>query len=147
MMRFCDLAIAIGGDGTTLEVAKEASFLDKMVLGINLGRLGLMSSLEKDELSMLERLENREFSVDERMMIKACVYKGDELVSEHGPHEEYHGDKECGDNSLEGGGIVFGVGIVAQQQCRRHKGHREEAQIIHNGVMYQDKDEPYDQGT
>ncbi|MBR3738622.1 MAG: NAD(+)/NADH kinase [Eubacterium sp.] len=83
MMRLCDLAIAIGGDGTTLEFAKEASFLDKMVLGINLGRLGFMSGLEKDELSMLERLEKCEFTVDERMMIKASVYKGDKLVSEH----------------------------------------------------------------
>ena len=38
MMEDCDLAIAIGGDGTTLRIAKKAAFYDKCVLGINGGR-------------------------------------------------------------------------------------------------------------
>ena len=46
MMEDCDLAIAIGGDGTTLRIAKKAAFYDKCVLGINGGRLGFMSGLE-----------------------------------------------------------------------------------------------------
>ena len=83
MMKLCDLAIAIGGDGTTLEVAKEASFYNKMVLGINVGRLGFMSGLEKDELELLNCLASGEYAVDERMMIKASVFKDDALVSEH----------------------------------------------------------------
>ena len=37
MMEDCDLAIAIGGDGTTLRIAKKAAFYDKCVLGINGG--------------------------------------------------------------------------------------------------------------
>lgn len=45
-MALCDCAIAIGGDGTTLNVAKKAAFLGKSVLGINAGRLGFMSGLE-----------------------------------------------------------------------------------------------------
>ena len=46
----CDIAIAIGGDGTTLNVAKNAALHNKPVLGINAGRLGFMSGLEKNEL-------------------------------------------------------------------------------------------------
>ena len=53
IIELCDIAIAIGGDGTTLSVAKKAAKYGKPVLGINAGRLGFMSGLEQDEL-MLE---------------------------------------------------------------------------------------------
>ena len=61
LMSLCDLAIAIGGDGTTLFVAKEAAISGKMVLGINAGRLGFMSGLEKNELDLLNKLANLPF--------------------------------------------------------------------------------------
>ena len=45
LINICDVAIAIGGDGTTLNVAKKAAQLNKHILGINAGRLGFMSGL------------------------------------------------------------------------------------------------------
>mgnify|MGYP001176684241 FL=1 len=45
-MSLCDCAIAIGGDGTTLNIAKKAAFLNKSALGINAGRLGFMSGIK-----------------------------------------------------------------------------------------------------
>ena len=83
LMELCDVAVAIGGDGTTLAVAKQAAFLNKTVLGINAGRLGFMSGLEKDELEMLSKLKSGEYTVDERMMLKASVYQNDELISSY----------------------------------------------------------------
>ena len=83
LMELCDLAIAVGGDGTTLAVAKEASFFNKTVLGINAGRLGFMSGLEKDELEMLGKLASGDYSIDERMMLKASIYNNDKLVSSY----------------------------------------------------------------
>ncbi|MGN0523274.1 MAG: NAD(+)/NADH kinase [Eubacterium sp.] len=77
----CDIAIAIGGDGTTLNVSKKASFNNKPTLGINAGRLGFMSGLEKNELELLEQLCNgKSFTIEERMMIKAVVKKDNECV-------------------------------------------------------------------
>lgn len=77
----CDIAIAIGGDGTTLNVSKKASFKNKPTLGINAGRLGFMSGLEKNELELLEQLCNgKTFTIEERMMIKAVVEKDNECV-------------------------------------------------------------------
>ncbi|MDD6727809.1 MAG: NAD(+)/NADH kinase [Eubacteriales bacterium] len=70
-----DIAIAIGGDGTTLNVAKKAAYQDKPVLGINAGRLGFMSGIERDELELLEKLMNGDYKLDERMMLKAVVYE------------------------------------------------------------------------
>ncbi|MCC8023354.1 MAG: NAD(+)/NADH kinase [Clostridiales bacterium] len=69
----CDAVIAVGGDGTMLRAAKQASFAQKPALGINAGRLGFMSGLEKDELHRLEDLVQGRYTVDERMMLKACV--------------------------------------------------------------------------
>ena len=67
----CDIVIVVGGDGTTLNVAKAASLHNKLTLGINAGRLGFMSGLERDELSLLNRLVSGEYEVEERMMIDA----------------------------------------------------------------------------
>ncbi|MCI7801409.1 NAD(+)/NADH kinase [Eubacterium sp.] len=74
----CDIVIVVGGDGTTLNVAKAASLHNKLTLGINAGRLGFMSGLERDELSLLNRLVSGDYEVEERMMINA------RLMSENG---------------------------------------------------------------
>lgn len=74
----CDIVIVVGGDGTTLNVAKAASLHNKLTLGINAGRLGFMSGLERDELSLLNRLVSGEYEVEKRMMINA------RLLSENG---------------------------------------------------------------
>ena len=77
----CDIVIVVGGDGTTLNVAKAASLHNKLTLGINAGRLGFMSGLERDELSLLNRLVSGEYEVEERMMINA------RLMSEKGTQD------------------------------------------------------------
>lgn len=82
-MSLCDCAIAIGGDGTTLNIAKKAAFLNKSALGINAGRLGFMSGIERDELSLLTKLINKEYIIDERAMLKATTEKDGEVLSSH----------------------------------------------------------------
>lgn len=77
----CDIVIVVGGDGTTLNVAKAASLHNKLTLGINAGRLGFMSGLERDELSLLNRLVSGEYEVEKRMMINA------RLLSENGTQD------------------------------------------------------------
>ena len=82
-MSLCDCAIAIGGDGTTLNIAKKAAFLNKSALGINAVRLGFMSGIERDELSLLTKLINKEYIIDERAMLKATIEKDGEVLSSH----------------------------------------------------------------
>lgn len=82
-MSLCDCAIAIGGDGTTLNIAKKAAFLNKSALGINAGRLGFMSGIERDELSLLTKLINKDYIIDERAMLKATIEKDGEILSSH----------------------------------------------------------------
>lgn len=82
-MSICDCAIAIGGDGTTLNIAKKAAFLGKPALGINAGRLGFMSGIERDELGLLVRLINNDYIIDERLMLKATIERNNQVISSH----------------------------------------------------------------
>lgn len=82
LIKNCDAVIAIGGDGTMLRAAKSAAMLNKPALGINAGRLGFMSGLEKNELYLLENLVNHTFTIDERMMLKIEVIRDGSVIAE-----------------------------------------------------------------
>jgi len=71
MLQACDLVLALGGDGTVIHAAKEASVHQKPVLGINLGRVGLTAGLELRELDQLKRLLTGDYRIETRMML--CV--------------------------------------------------------------------------
>ncbi|MBQ5810365.1 MAG: NAD(+)/NADH kinase [Clostridia bacterium] len=69
----CDLAIAIGGDGTIIHAAKQAARYGKATLGINAGRIGYLAGLEQNELSSLEKLISGNYTVSDRVLLKASV--------------------------------------------------------------------------
>lgn len=78
--RSCDIVISIGGDGTLIHTAKKARCYHKPVLGINVGRLGFMASLETNELSQLNRLFTGEYTVQSRMMLRLSHIRNGEKV-------------------------------------------------------------------
>ncbi len=79
-----NLVIAVGGDGTTLNIAKQASLYGIQTLGINAGRLGFMSGLERNELPLLSELVKGHYTVEERMMLTARICENGQ------PDREYH---------------------------------------------------------
>lgn len=72
-----DLLIAIGGDGSYINVAKQAAIHKKPVLCINAGNLAFLAGLEGNELPLLEKLLTGEFSRDKRMMLEVTVKDSD----------------------------------------------------------------------
>jgi NAD+ kinase len=78
-----DLAIAVGGDGTLLGVARIAATHSVPLVGVNLGTLGFLTDVPKDELSELITaiLEGR-YSEEKRLMLDAEVKRDDEIVFE-----------------------------------------------------------------
>lgn len=68
-----DLVIAIGGDGTIINIAKHAAVLHKPILGVNCGRVGFVANLEPTELSQLPRLLNCDYTIDGRMMLEVVI--------------------------------------------------------------------------
>ena len=69
-----DLLVVLGGDGTLLHVAGEASRFDIPVLGVNLGDLGFLAEVEADDrMAALDDLLAGSLAVEERMMLAARV--------------------------------------------------------------------------
>jgi NAD+ kinase len=83
-LRDADLAVALGGDGTMLHVAREVAPRGIPLLGVNIGTLGFLSAAEAGDLKrcMTAVLAGR-FSVEERSMLSAEVLRGGRRI--HGP--------------------------------------------------------------
>lgn len=65
-----DLAITMGGDGTILQVATWIQDSGIPVLGINLGRLGFLASVEKGMIQQaLTMIMEKKYSIDHRSVL------------------------------------------------------------------------------
>ncbi len=64
--------ISLGGDGTILRLVHKYEELNVPILGINLGHLGFMADIPKEEIEeSLEDLLNGAYTIDERITIEA----------------------------------------------------------------------------
>ena len=65
----CQLLIVLGGDGTILSALDRAIPNDLPILGINLGRLGFLTTLEIGDLNdaVMDRVLAGEYAIDTRM--------------------------------------------------------------------------------
>jgi len=75
-----DAAICLGGDGTILHIAKQATRHGVPVLGVNIGTIGFMAELECTELDMLARLADGDYSIDRRMMLDVTVTRERNII-------------------------------------------------------------------
>jgi NAD+ kinase len=68
---YADLLLSIGGDGTILDTVPFVLDSGIPVLGINMGRLGFLSSISKNEISeALRSVLCGEFSVEQRTLLE-----------------------------------------------------------------------------
>ncbi|MDR0314870.1 MAG: NAD(+)/NADH kinase [Oscillospiraceae bacterium] len=80
MLQWCDVVIAVGGDGSFLNAAKKAVCYNKPILCINAGRLAFMAGLESNELILLKSIINGEYKMDRRMMLDVKIQREDEII-------------------------------------------------------------------
>ncbi|ACG58076.1 ATP-NAD/AcoX kinase [Hydrogenobaculum sp. Y04AAS1] len=74
-----DILVVIGGDGTFLSAARRFSAFEKPTVGINLGRLGFLTEIPKqDAIRMLKLIIEGKYKVIDRMMID--VYLNDRYL-------------------------------------------------------------------
>lgn len=76
-----DIMIALGGDGTMLRAVHLCAPNNVPILGINLGRLGFLIEIARDEWkTALERILRGDYWLETRMMLRTEHMRGDELL-------------------------------------------------------------------
>jgi Predicted sugar kinase len=74
-----DILVVVGGDGTFLSAARKFSAFQRPIVGINLGRLGFLTEIPKqDAINMLKLIIEGKYKVIDRMMID--VYLNDKYL-------------------------------------------------------------------
>jgi len=68
-IRSAELLLCLGGDGTILHNSKLAAASGVPMLGINLGHMGFITELEREDLNRLEEVLSGNYSVESRMML------------------------------------------------------------------------------
>ncbi len=74
MINDCDIVIVVGGDGTILHASQFAYRAKKPILGVNVGTVGYMSSIEVSEIDLLDLLSSDDgYETEKRMMLNVKV--------------------------------------------------------------------------
>lgn len=78
-----DMVIAIGGDGAMLRAARACAPFEVPVLGVNMGQLGFLTEISGPTTweGPLELMLSGAYWVEERMMIRASLLRGEEIIN------------------------------------------------------------------
>lgn len=110
-----DAIAVLGGDGTVMRAARVAEEHNLPIIGINLGRIGYMAEIEKDEIPLISLFFSGNYTEDTRMTLSVTVGQNeytalnDAVIHAKSTHMTdltlyCNGDKV---NSLRGDGLIF----------------------------------------
>ncbi len=69
-----DLVVVLGGDGTMLSASRMLAGSQVPILGVNLGGLGFLTALSREELFLvMDRILKGEFEIERRTLLRAKV--------------------------------------------------------------------------
>lgn len=81
LLKGADLAVAVGGDGTLLAVARSVAAHCVPLVGINLGHLGFLTDIAGDALvPMMTALLEGGFTEEPRLLLDAEIRRGDRTI-------------------------------------------------------------------
>ena len=77
-----ECVITLGGDGTLIQAVRATMGSGVPVIGFNRGHLGYLTQLSKgkDIAPAMKRLLEEDYSIEERMMLKARVYRNGKCI-------------------------------------------------------------------
>lgn len=109
--------LVLGGDGTILNAAHFASRYDLPILAVNLGKLGYIAQLEKNDLALIPDILSNDFDVEERAMLSIKLYRNNRLIFEN--------DRVLNDaviSKMNGRGIIEGELMASGAPIIRYRG-------------------------
>ncbi len=79
-----DLVFVLGGDGTILKTARFFAPYEILILGVNFGMVGFLSSIEPDDLMpALEGIVRQQYSIVRCFMMDVTVARGSQTLATH----------------------------------------------------------------
>ena len=79
-----DILVSIGGDGTLIALARRSHEYKKPVFGINLGNLGFLTAVSKDDYKgFIDDLFEGSFDIEHRIMMEISVLKNGVLEKKY----------------------------------------------------------------
>lgn len=79
-----DIIVVLGGDGTMLSVCRLVGDKGIPILGVNIGGLGFLTEVQKDELyEFFENVLAGECPLEERIMLTTYVHRNNERIAEY----------------------------------------------------------------
>ncbi len=76
-----ELAIVLGGDGTILRAAEMVRGGAAPILGINMGHVGFLAEIERDDMDdAVRRVIDRDYQVEERLALAVRVLDADDQI-------------------------------------------------------------------
>ncbi|NSW91362.1 MAG: NAD(+)/NADH kinase [Firmicutes bacterium] len=81
ILKEAQMVICLGGDGTFLKVARMVYKKNLPILGINLGNLGFLTEVEKNDIEdAIDRLMRGDYIIEERMMLEASIIRDGKVI-------------------------------------------------------------------
>jgi NAD+ kinase len=75
LLAVTDAVVVLGGDGTFLRAARSIADVEVPILGVNVGKVGFLSKMEKDQLeTVLGQLKAGQFRLEHRLMLEARIF-------------------------------------------------------------------------
>lgn len=76
-----DMVFVLGGDGTILKTARCYAPRQTPLLGVNLGKVGFLSSIETADLACsIDQVIDHRYQIDHRMMINVALFRHGEPI-------------------------------------------------------------------
>lgn len=79
-----EVVLVLGGDGTMLSVSRLVAQKGIPILGINLGSLGFITEVNRDEIvSAVDKMLNDGCAIEERMMLTAAIHRNGKKIADY----------------------------------------------------------------
>lgn len=76
-----DLIVVVGGDGSFLDASVKAIELNVPLVGVNLGKVGYLSEIEPENVSILSGFFSDKYIIDEKLLLTTEIHSGGKVVS------------------------------------------------------------------
>ena len=79
-----DVVLVLGGDGTMLNVSRLVAEQGVPILGINLGSLGFITEVNREEIfHAVDKMLNDGYAIEERLMLSAAIHRNGKKIAEY----------------------------------------------------------------